>query len=541
MPYIRKVEKNLGNLINAVPPQNLQAEKAILGAIFLNKDVINDVNTIITVDDFYQEKNKVIYQAMLSLYNQNKVIDIITVPNQLRQDGNLDKIGGLDYINGLSQCTPTIANAVYHANIVHDKAKLRKLIITSSDIMGQAYNENADVEEICAFAEKSIYNATLESKGDSFSSMQEVMLSSMKQLEKYNNTVDGITGIRTGFTLLDRMTSGLQPSDLILIAARPSMGKTAFVLNIAQNIAIREHQPVAFFSLEMSKEQLGLRMLLSESEIPLQKIKDKQVVDTDYDKLLGAGEVIAKAPLYIDDTAGITASELSSKVRKLKTEKGLSLIIIDYLQLMQGRVSKNGDNRQQEISEISRSLKAIARELNVPVIALSQLSRSVESRQIKRPMLSDLRESGSLEQDADIVMFLYRDDYYNEDSETPNVTDIIIAKHRNGEIGELQLYFKKQYTKFVNYLANVPGQNKSQTAVSINNTPLSNSPNLSVPQSVPIGSNVQSTPILQNKDTMINIKENELPVTEGTDDEPENEDDIPTIVDDIPPNETFPF
>ena len=361
----------------------------------------------------------------------------------------MEKVGGVTFITALANTVPTAANVTYHAKIVREKADLRNLINTATDIAGMAYESSDDVADVIDKSEKMIMEVANRQNVSAFTPMRDIVMETFDKINVLYESKGGLTGIPCGFTDLDKLTSGLQPSDLILVAARPSMGKTAFTLNIGAHVALKEHKNVAFFSLEMSKQQLVQRMLCSEGGIDSQKLRKGELDKTDWGKLVNVANKVAEAPLYIDDTAGITVMELRSKARRLKAEKGLDLIIIDYLQLMQGRTGKGAtDNRQQEISEISRSLKAVARELNVPVIALSQLSRSVESRQIKRPMLSDLRESGSLEQDADIVMFLYREDYYDPETVNKNITEVIVAKHRNGPVDTVKMFFKKEFTRF---------------------------------------------------------------------------------------------
>ena len=359
--------------------------------------------------------------------------------------GNLEKAGGIAFVSSLANAVPTAANIVYHANIVREQAQLRALINAATEIAGSA------VDVIMDDAEKKILSVTSHESESGFVPIKKLVLDVIEQVEKRATQKNALTGLASGFSDLDRLTSGFQPSDLILIAARPSMGKTAFVLNIETHFAIKINHHVAFFSLELSKEQLVQRMLCSEGAIDSQNLRSGNFTEEDWQRLMVAGNRLVMAPLYINDTPGITVMELRSKARRLKSEHGIALVIIDYLQLMQGRGAKNSDNRQQEISEISRSLKALARELAVPVIALSQLSRNVEMRQSKRPMLSDLRESGSLEQDADIVMFLYRDEYYKPDTEDKNLTEVIIAKHRNGPIDQIKLYFEKRFTKFTGW------------------------------------------------------------------------------------------
>ena len=435
-------------MIERVPPQNIEAEQAVLGAMLIKKEAIAEVSQLLKPADFYREAHRIVYETMLELFNKNEAVDLITVTEQLRKNDLLEKAGGIAFVTSLANAVPTAANVEYHARIVEEKAQLRNLINSATEIAGMAYEASDDITDVMDKSEKMILEVAARQNSGSFVPIKEILMDTFSKIEKLYETKGGITGLPSGFKDLDKLTSGLQPSDLILVAARPSMGKTAFTLNIAQHGAVHENKSVAFFSLEMSKEQLVQRMLCSEGGIDSQRLRVGELEENDWEKLINAADRLSRAPIYIDDTAGITVMELRSKARRLKAEHDLQLIVIDYLQLMQGRSSKNSDNRQQEISEISRSLKALARELNVPVIALSQLSRSVESRQVKKPMLSDLRESGSLEQDADIVMFLYREDYYDPETEHKNITDVIIAKHRNGPVDTVQLFFHKQFTKF---------------------------------------------------------------------------------------------
>lgn len=429
------------------PPQNIEAEQAVLGAMMIKKEAITEVQEILHPDDFYREAHSVIYQTMLDLFNNEEAVDIVTMTEALRKSGKLEKVGGLSFITTLANLVPTAANVIHHAKIVREKSELRHLIDAATQIAGAAYEDNDTVENIMDSAEKQILAVANRQGGSTFEPLKDILIRTFEHINVLYESQGGITGLSTGFKDLDALTTGLQPSDLILVAARPSMGKTAFTLNIAAHVGLSGHS-VAFFSLEMSKEQLMQRMLCSEGGLDSQRLRTGQLDDEEWSRLVETADRLNKAPIYIDDTAGITVMELRSKARRLKAEHGLDLVVIDYLQLMQGRSSRNSDNRQQEISEISRSLKALARELGVPVIALSQLSRSVESRQVKRPMLSDLRESGSLEQDADIVMFLYREDYYDKDTENKNITEVIIAKHRNGPIDTIKLFFQKECTKF---------------------------------------------------------------------------------------------
>ena len=436
--------------MDRMPPASIEAEQAVLGAMLLKPDAVTTAAEELSADDFYRETHRLIFEAMMQLKERTEPVDLVTLTEQLKKADKLAKIGGIPALSLIANSVPTAANVHYHARIVHEKAQLRSLINAATEIAGAAYESADEVEDIMDSAEKRILQVASGQRSKDFVPLQDILLDTLEQIDLRYNNKGSITGLPTGFTELDHLTAGLQKSDLILVAARPSMGKTAFTLNIAAHVVLRAKEPVAFFSLEMSKEQLVQRLLCSEGRIDSQRLRVGELEEKEWGDLIDTANRLSAAPLYIDDTPGITVMELRSKARRLKAEHGLSLIVIDYLQLMQGRASKSGDNRQQEISEISRSLKALARELNVPVIALSQLSRSVESRQIKRPMLSDLRESGSLEQDADIVMFLYREDYYDPETENKNITEVIIAKHRNGPVDTVDLTFLKQFTKFGN-------------------------------------------------------------------------------------------
>lgn len=443
-----------------LPPQNIEAEQSVLGAMFLDKGAIAQAAELLTDGDFYREAHRVIYQAMLELYNKNEAVDLITVTDILRRDNRLEDVGGLAYVTSLASAVPTAANIKFHADIVQKKSVLRQLIHTATEIAASGYEENDEVSVLLDSAESRILEISNRKKRADFTAIGDVLMDSVRQIEKLLENKGGLTGLPSGFADLDKLTSGLHPSDFIILAARPSMGKTAFALNIVQNVALRAHKKiggkpksVAFFSLEMSKEQLVNRMLCAEANVDSQRLRTGELSTDDWTHIWDACGLLSEAKIFIDDTPGITAMEMRSRARRLKAEKeGLDLIIVDYLQLMQGSGKRNtSGDRQQEVSEISRSLKALARELDVPVIALSQLSRSVESRQVKRPMLSDLRESGSLEQDADIVAFLYREDYYNPETENKNITELIIAKHRNGPVDTVNLFFQKQYTKFLGF------------------------------------------------------------------------------------------
>ena len=431
-----------------IPPQNVEAEQAVLGAMMLDHNAVVAAMEKLSPNDFYREVHRTIFEAMSNLHRENKEVDVITLPEELRRMKKLDEVGGLEYILSLPNLVATAANVEFHAGIVAEKALARNIISTCTELTAAAYDGEREPEDLLDDAERKILQISESKRRGDFSPVGVVVEETLDKITKLYENKAGITGLPTGFRDLDRMTSGLQPSDLILVAARPSMGKTAFTLNIAQNVGVRQHKTVAFFSLEMSQEQLVQRLLCQIAHIDSQKLRTGQLnSDEEWMKLTDACDKLYQAPIYIDDTPGISVTEMRSKARRLKAEHGLDLIIVDYLQLMQGR---NSESRQQEISEISRSLKALARELKVPLIALSQLSRSVESRQDKRPMLSDLRESGALEQDADIVSFLYREDYYDKETENQHITEVILAKHRNGPVGSVKLYFKGEYTLFLN-------------------------------------------------------------------------------------------
>ena len=441
-----------------VPPQNIEAEQAVLGAMLIDKEAIAKATEVLSADDFYREAHRVIFSAMLELYNKNEAVDMVTVTEILKRDNKLEDIGGIAYITSLANVVLTAANVKYHAEIVAEKSVLRQLVRVSTEIAAMGYEANEDVGTLLDTAESRILEISNRKKKNDFTPINDILMDSVQSIESLLQNKGGLTGLPAGFADLDKLTSGLHPSDFIILAARPSMGKTALALNIVQNVALRAHKviggeprSVAFFSLEMSKEQLVNRMLCAEAGIDSQRLRVGEMHDEDWTHLWDACDTMSRAKIYIDDTAGITAMDMRSRARRLKAEHGLDLIVVDYLQLMQGSGKRNNSgDRQQEVSEISRSLKALARELDVPVLALSQLSRSVESRQVKRPMLSDLRESGSLEQDADIVAFLYREDYYNPETENKH-TELIIAKHRNGPVDTVNLFFQKQFTKFVGF------------------------------------------------------------------------------------------
>mgnify|MGYP004507258155 CR=1 FL=1 len=435
--------------LGKVPPHDLEAEQAILGSMLTDKDAVISAIEVLREEDFYREDNKAIYEAIFNLYNRAEPVDIITVKSELESMGKFEQVGGLEYLAELPEKVPTTANAMKYIKIVEEKSTLRRLIRTANEIIDLGYDQTEDVEDIMEGAEKKIFNIMQEKNQKGYSPLKDVLVESFTQLEELYNKKQHITGVPTGFAELDYKTAGLHGSELILIAARPAMGKTAFALNIATNAAVRANVPVAVFSLEMSKEQLVNRILCSEAMVDSNKVRTGKLEEDDWVKLAGAIGPLSEAEIYIDDTPGINVTEIRAKCRKLKLEKNIGMVVIDYLQLVQGSNKRNG-SREQEISEISRSLKILAKELNVPVIALSQLSRAAEQRPDHRPMLSDLRESGAIEQDADIVTFLYRDDYYNKDSEKKDIAEVIIAKHRGGSTGTVELLWLGSYTKFVN-------------------------------------------------------------------------------------------
>jgi replicative DNA helicase len=432
-----------------IPPQNIEAEQAVLGAVFLDPSALTLASEILIPEDFYRAAHQKIFHAMLKVADKGEPVDLVTVTAELADAKMLEEVGGVSYLSELADAVPTAANVEYYARIVEEKSILRRLIRTATSIAQDSYTREDEVDVLLNEAEKKIMEVSQRKHSGTFQNIKDVLVQTYDNIEMLHNRKGEITGIPTGFTELDRMTAGFQRSDLIIVAARPSVGKTAFALNIAQNVATKTNENVAIFSLEMSAQQLVMRMLCAEGNINAQNLRTGKLTAEDWGKLTMAMGSLSNAGIYIDDTPSIRVSEIRAKCRRLKQESGLGMVLIDYLQLIQGS-GRNRENRQQEVSEISRALKALARELEVPVIALSQLSRSVEQRQDKRPMMSDIRESGSIEQDADIVAFLYRDDYYDKDSENKNIIEIIIAKQRNGPVGTVQLAFIKEYNKFVN-------------------------------------------------------------------------------------------
>ncbi|HEY9745282.1 MAG TPA: replicative DNA helicase [Oculatellaceae cyanobacterium] len=445
-------DPGLALIESRLPPQSLEAEQAVLGGILFAPDSFNKVVELLKPEDFYRGPHKHIFEAMRELCDKSEPIDIITVSEMLNDKGLLEAAGGRAYLMDLAMNVATAENITYYANIIRNKSLLRSLINVGSEIAASGY-ENNDAEQAIDQAQQAIFQLAQHGMPNDLTHIKDILPTSFEQIEERCSNRGSLMGVSTGFYDLDTYTSGLQKSDLIILAARPSMGKTAFCLNIVTHVALREQKPVLVFSLEMGKEQLVLRMLCAEAEIDAQKIRTGEMADHDFPKLTQAMGKLGDAPIYIDDTPGMTVMEMRAKARKVQMEAGgdLGLIVIDYLQLMQGPSGGGSEsNRAQEISAISRGLKGLARELRVPVMALSQLSRAVESRQDKKPMLSDLRESGAIEQDADLVMFIYRDEYYNKDTERPGTADIIIAKQRNGPVGEISLLFRNSITRFLN-------------------------------------------------------------------------------------------
>ena len=436
--------------IGKIPPHDIDAEQAVLGSMLTDKDAVIAAIETLKEDAFYRDDNKIIYQAILNLYNKSEPIDIITLKDELESMNKFEQVGGYEYLANLPEKVPTTANVQKYIKIVEEKSILRNLIKTANEIIELGYDPTEDVEDIMDGAEKKIFDIMQSKNQKGYTPIKDVLVESIMNLEQLYNRKQSVTGVSTGFIQLDYKTAGLHGSELILVAARPAMGKTAFALNIAANAAIRANVPVAIFSLEMSKDQLVTRILASEAMVDSNKIRTGKLEEEDWDKIANTIGPLSESQMFIDDTPGITVMEIRTKCRKLKMEKNIGLVVIDYLQLIQGSNKRSSGSREQEIAEISRSLKILAKELNVPVIALSQLSRAVEQRPDHRPMLSDLRESGSIEQDADIVIFLYRDDYYNKESEKKDIAEVIIAKQRSGTIGPVELLWMGNYTKFVN-------------------------------------------------------------------------------------------
>ena len=445
-----RVAKNPVESKGRVPPQNLDAEQSVLGGILIDPEALNKVVDVVDPADFYREDHRTIYQMVLDLYERNEPIDLVTVTSLARDKGLIEKIGGVANLSRLVDAMPTSANIVQYAKMVREKALLRNLMHIATEIVEKGYEVDANVDNYIDEAEKMIFQISERKYKPSFFSIKDLVMENMKVIERLSEKKQAVTGVPTGFSELDKMTSGLQPSDLVIVAGRPSMGKTAFCLNIAQHVGLLDGGvPVGIFSLEMSKEQLVMRLLSSEAEVEFSKLRSGAIKDTDWHRIGTAAGRLYTAPIYIDDTPALSILELRARARRLKKEHGLELLVVDYLQLMRGRTSSL-DRREQEISEISRFLKALAKELNIPVVAISQLNRMVEQREDKRPRLADLRESGAIEQDADVIIFIYRDEVYNRNSERKGVAEIIVGKQRNGPTGEIETAFIPAYTTFKN-------------------------------------------------------------------------------------------
>lgn len=438
----------LSEMLQRIPPNSVEAEQSVLGAMLLDKEAISAATELISGEDFYREAHKEIFEAIVEIYDKGEPVDLITLTEKLKTRNTLEAVGGITFLTNLMDAVPTTHNVKYYAKIIEDKSLLRRLIKSSNEIIAKSYQASEEIGEIIDDAEKGIFNISLNRSTQGFTHVKNILNINFDKIEELYLNKGRITGVPTGFNDLDGKLSGLQKSDLVLVAARPSMGKSSFMMNIVQHAAVREKVTTAIFSLEMSKEQLTQRLLCAEALIDAHRLRIGDINEDEWVKLARAMGPLSEAPIFIDDTPAISITEMRAKCRRLKLEHNLGLIVIDYLQLMQGK--GNSDSRQQEISEISRSLKALAREINVPVVSLSQLSRAPEMRADHRPILSDLRESGAIEQDADVVMFLYRDDYYHPDSEKKNIGEVIIAKQRNGPTGTVELVWLGQFTKFVN-------------------------------------------------------------------------------------------
>ncbi|HYE81901.1 MAG TPA: replicative DNA helicase [Clostridia bacterium] len=438
----------LSEMIQRIPPNSVEAEQSVLGAMLLDKEAISTATELISGEDFYREAHKEIFEAIVDIYDRGEPVDLITLTEKLKTRNTLDAVGGITFLTNLMDAVPTTHNVKYYAKIIEDKSLLRRLIKSSNEIIGKSYQASEEIGEIIDDAEKSIFNISLNRSTQGFTHVKNILNVNFDKIEELYLNKGRITGVPTGFTDLDGKLSGLQKSDLVLVAARPSMGKSSFMMNIVQYAAVRDKITTAIFSLEMSKEQLTQRLLCAEALIDAHRLRIGDINEEEWVKLARAMGPLSEAPIFIDDTPAISITEMRAKCRRLKLEHNLGLIVIDYLQLMQGKSSS--ESRQQEISEISRSLKALAREINVPVVALSQLSRAPEMRADHRPILSDLRESGAIEQDADVVMFLYRDEYYHPDTDKKNIGEVIISKQRNGPTGTVELVWLGQFTKFVN-------------------------------------------------------------------------------------------
>ena len=447
------------DLLKRVSPHSLEAEQSVIGSMLMDKDAIAAAAEILTGEDFYQKQYAIMFDAIIELFGRDKPVDLVTLQDKLVRDNAPPEMQSLEFIKDILNTVPTSANVKSYAEIVRDKAVLRRLIRSSEGIIQKCYDQSEETEDILEETEKTVFDILKKKGTHDFVPIEEVALAVFQKIQEASKNKGHVTGIATGFTDLDYMTTGLQPSDLVLIAARPSMGKTAFVLNMVEYMGLKKERSCMIFSLEMSKEQLVNRLYSMDSGIDAQVLRTGELAENDWSRLVESVDRVGSSKIIIDDTPGITSAELRSKCRKVKLERGLDIVIIDYLQLMSGSGKRSSDSRQQEISDISRSLKALARDLECPVVALSQLSRACETRNDKRPMLSDLRESGAIEQDADIVMFLYRDEYYNPDTEHPGEAEVIIAKQRNGPIGTVSLYWQSATTRFVNKEKNFAGGN----------------------------------------------------------------------------------
>lgn len=431
-----------------VPPQNVEAEQSVLGGILLEPEALSRVLEVMSGGDFYRESHRKVFSAMLELYQQGVPVDLITLTETLQKRGQLEEIGGVGYLASLADAVPSAVNIDVYARIIREKAVLRRLIQRATEIASKGYGYGGSAEELLDEAEKSIFEISQDKINPMVYPLREVITESITSLEKFFDQREMVTGVPSGFTDLDRLTSGFQKSDLVIIAGRPSMGKTAFALNIARNAAVEHDIPVAVFSLEMSRQQLALRLLCCEARVDSYKVRSGFFGEREWDQLTDAAGILSKAPIYIDDSPSLTVLQMRAKARRMKAEKDLGLIIVDYLQLMKGR--EGSDNREQEISEISRSLKALAKELNIPVLAVAQLNRRPDVREDKRPVLADLRESGAIEQDADVICFIYREEMYNENSKQKGIAEILVRKHRNGPTGSVSLAYLEQYTRFEN-------------------------------------------------------------------------------------------
>lgn len=433
--------------IGKVPPHSLEAEKSVLGAAMISKEALIDILDALIGEDFYNKAHREIFQSIATLHGKNQPVDSLTVSEELKRRNTLEVVGGRTYVMELTEETPSVYNAKEYAQIISEKAILRRLIDTAASISDKSFRQAEDPREVLDFAEKRVFDIAKEKQSNEVAELADILAINLRQIEERSQQKGGVVGVPSGLIDLDKKLSGFKKSDMIVLAARPSMGKTAFSLNVALHAALREKATVLIFSLEMSKEQLGQRLLSMESRIESQKMSSGDITDDDWISLAGAVNSLGEGNILIDDTLGLKMMEIKNKCRRVKNDKGLDLIILDYLQLM---VEENIESRQQQVSNLSRGMKLLAREMECPVIVLSQLSRKVEARDNKRPLMSDLRESGAIEQDADVILFLYRDEVYNEDTEKPNICEVIVAKHRNGPIGTVEVGWQSRFTKFVN-------------------------------------------------------------------------------------------